>query len=207
MATPPAQPSPAPSRPRPSLLRRFWSFIVFVLVVGAWGAAGYTYVELRRERAAREALSHQITEFDPKFEKFKAAVRDVNRQLSSTVFQEVDLAAGGWQPIAGGFYVIDLGMIPQGDGVKITGKIINPTSVTHDSAQVSVRVGSHRGSFGLAHLPPGVAQSFDVTVAGVPPAEAKRIYMALDSSTISFASSTTRKKGSGEPLDTDKALK
>jgi hypothetical protein len=205
MATPP--PTPAPARSRPSLVRRLWSFIVFLLVVGALGGAAFTYRELRRERAAREALERKVADFDPRFEKFKSAVRDVNKQLSSTIFQEIDLAAGGWQPISGGFYVIDLGMVPQGDGVKITGKVINPTSVTHDAAQLSARIGTHRGTFGLAHLPPGVAQTFDVLVAGVPPAEAKRIFMALESSTISFASSTTRKKGGGDPVDMDKALK
>jgi hypothetical protein len=205
MASPPAP--PAAARPRVSIVRRLWSFIVFLLVVGALGAAGYTFMQLQRERAAREALERKIADFDPRFEKFKAAVRDVNKQLSSTIFQEVDLGAGGWQPIAGGFYVIDLGVVPQDGGVKITGKIINPTSVTHDAAQLSVRIGASRGSFGLAHLPPGVAQPFDVNVAGVAPADAKRIYMALDSSTISFASSTTRKKTGGDPPDVDKTLK
>jgi hypothetical protein len=180
---------------------------MFLLVVGALGASAYMYRELQRERAARAALEKQVTDFDPKFEKFKAAVRDVNRQLSANVYQEIDLAAGGWQPITGGFYVIDLGITPQGDGVKIAGKIINPTSVTHDSAQLSVRIGTHRATFGLAHVPPAVAQPFDVTVPGVPPAEAKRVYMSLESSTISFASSTTRKKGAGDPPDTEKILK
>jgi hypothetical protein len=36
---------------------------------------------------------------------------------------------------------------------------------------------------------------------------AKRAYLALDSSTISFSSSTTRKGPGAGPIDTDKALK
>jgi hypothetical protein len=206
MATPPTPATPAP-RKRRSFFGALWSFIVFLLVVGAWGASAYLYRELQHERAARAALEKQVVDFDPRFEKFKAAVRDVNRQLSANVYQEIDLAAGGWQPIAGGFYVIDLGVTPQGDGVKIAGKIINPTSVTHDSAQLSARIGTHRATFGLAHVPPAIAQPFDVTLPGVPPAEAKRVYMSLESSTISFASSTTRKKGAGDPPETDKILK
>jgi hypothetical protein len=180
---------------------------VFVLVVGAWGAAGYTYVLLRREQAARAALGRAVAEVDPKLERFKAAVRDVDRGLRDTVFATVDLGAGGWQPIAGGFYVIDLAVSPQGDGVKISGKIINPTTVTHDSAQLSARIGEKRAGFGLAHVPPAVAQPFEVVVAGVAPAEAKHAYFALESSTISFASSTTRKHLGVAPIDTDKVLK
>jgi hypothetical protein len=180
---------------------------MFVLVVGAWGAAGYTFLLLRREQAARAALERSMAEVDPKLERFKAAVRDVGRGLRSAVFQEIDLAAGGWQPIAGGFYVIDLGVTLQPGGVKIAGKVINPTSVTHDSVQLSARIGDKRATFALAHVPPAVAQPFEVVVPGVAPADAKRAYFALDSSTISFASSTTRKRTGTEPIDTDKALK
>ena len=59
----------------------------------------------------------------------------------------------------------------------------------------------------LTRVPPGVAQPFDVTLTDVAPATAKKAFVALDSSTINFASSTTRKRGAGEPLDTDKLLK
>ena len=38
-------------------------------------------------------------------------------------------------------------------------------------------------------------------------ADAKRAYLALDSSTISFSSSTTRKGPGAGPVDTDKLLK
>lgn len=190
-----------------AFVRGLWGFIMFLMVAGALGAAAYLYRELQRERAARDELAKRVAEIDPKFEAFKAAVREVDKSLSATVFQQVDLGAGGWQPIAGGFYVIDLNVAPQGDGVKLTGKVINPTSVTHDAAQFSARIGGRRGTFGLAHLPPGVAQPFDVLIAGVAPAEARHVYLAIESSTISFASSTTRKKSAAEPVDTDKVLK
>jgi hypothetical protein len=211
MTPPPPVPAAASSSaapaPRRSFFGRLWSLLVFLIVVGAWAASAYLYRELRRERAARAQLAQLIADFDPRFERFKQAVRDVDRRLSSNVFQEVDLSAGGWQPIAGGFYLIDLSVSPQGDGVKIAGKVINPTSVTHDSAQLSARLNGHRATFGLAHVPPAVAQPFEVLIPGVAPGEAKRAYFALESSTISFSSSTTRKHSGGDPVDTDKALK
>lgn len=195
------------SVPRPSLLRRLWSFIVFLLVVGALGLAAYTYTMLRAEQAARAALARDVAQVQPRFEAFKTAVREVDRRLSATVFQEVDLQAGGWQPIAGGFYVIDLNATPQGGGVRIAGKIINPTSVTHEAAQLSARMGERRATFTLAHVPPAVAQPFEVTIPGVAADAPRRAYFSLDSSTISFASSTTRKKSGVEPVDTDRLLK
>jgi hypothetical protein len=123
------------------------------------------------------------------------------------VFQEIDLPGGGWQPIAGGFYVIDLSVTPEGKGVKVLGKIINPTSVTHESAAFSITIGEHKATFTLPHVPPAIAQPFEVAVPDATLADAKRAYLALDSSTISFASSTTRRPAASGPVDTDKLLK
>jgi len=180
---------------------------MFLLVGGALGSSAYLYGRLRREEAARTALAAEVAALGPRFEQFKSAVREVGKQLSTTVFQEVDLGASGWQPIAGGFYVIDLAVSPTASGMRIAGKVVNPTTVLHENAQLSVRIDEHRATFALLKAPPGVAQPFEVTLAGVSPGSAKKAFFALDSSTISFASSTTRKRGTGEPIDTDKLLK
>ena len=189
------------------MARRLWGLLVFLLVLGALGASAYLFRRLQKEEAARAALEGQVAAFGPRFEQFKAAVRDVNRQLSSTVFQEVDLGASGWQPVSGGFYVIDLSVAPAGKGSKIAGKIINPTSVTHEQAQFVVRIGEERVGFTLPKLPPAVAQPFEVMLADVAPGAAKKAFIGLQGSTISFASSTTRKRLGPEPVDTDQLLK
>jgi hypothetical protein len=192
------------------MARKLWGFLLLILALGGLGAAGYLYRRLQHEEAARAKLAGEVAAFGPRFEQFKAAVRDVGKNLSATIFQEVDLAAQGWQPIAGGFYVIDLaaGAAPSpATGTRITGKVINPTSVTHESAQISVRIGAERTAFTLARVPPAVAQPFEVTLPNVAPADAHRAYFALDGSTISFASSTTRKRTGAEPVDTEKLLK
>jgi hypothetical protein len=193
--------------PKRSLIARLWGFIIFLLVAAALGSSAYLYQRLRREEAARAALATEVAAFGPRFEQFKSAVRDVGKQLSTTVFQEVDLSAAGWQPIQGGFYVIDLSLAAAGKGTRIVGKIVNPTSVVHETARFSVRIDEHKATFSLARVPPGVAQPFEVTVPDVAVTDAKKAFVALDSSTINFASSTTRKRGAGEPPDTDKLLK
>jgi hypothetical protein len=161
---------------------------------------------LRQERVARGALEQQIAALGPRFDQFKEAVRDVDRRLSATVFQEVDLSVMGWQPIAGGLYVIDLQASPAGKGTRVSGRIINPTSVTHESAQVSVRAGEHRATFTVPHLPPAVAEPFEVTIPDAPPASAKKLFFAFDGSTINFSSSATRKRAGSDPVDTDRLL-
>jgi hypothetical protein len=202
MASPPA--SPPPRRP---LGARFWAFVTFLLALGAAGLAVLTYSFYIHDRIEREELAKRVAAWDGKFDTFKGAVRDVDRHLSSVVYQEIELPGAGWQPIVGGFYVIDLAVTPQDKGVKVLGKVINPTSVTHEQGQFSIKIGEHKATFVLPHLPPGVAQSFEVAVPDVKAAEATRAYFALDSSTISFASSTTRKGADKGPVDTDKLLK
>jgi hypothetical protein len=197
----------AASPPRRSLIARLWGLIMFLLVAGALASSAYLLARLRREEAARAALATQVAAIEPRFEQFKSAVRDVGKQLSTTVFQQVDLGASGWQPIAGGFYVIDLAVSPTDNGMRISGKIVNPTTVVHETAQFSVRIDEHRATFALVKAPPGVAQPFEVTLSGVSPGSAKKAFFALDSSTINFSSSTTRKRSNGDPLDTDKLLK
>jgi hypothetical protein len=197
----------AVSTPKPPLVRRLWGVIMFLLITGALASSSYLFGRLRRVEAERAALAREVAAFGPRFEQFKGAVRDVGKQLSSNVFHEVDLGAVGWQPIAGGFYVIDLSVGSVGKGTRITGKVINPTSVVHESAQFSVRIDEQKSTFALPRVPPGVAQPFEVTLPDVAPAAAKKAFIALESSTIDFASSTTRKRTGGDPLDTDKLLK
>ena len=92
-------------KPKRSLIARVWGFIMLLLVAGALASSAYLYQRLRREEAARAALAAEVTAFGPRFEQFKAAVRDVGKQISTTVFQEVDLAASGWQPKIGRAHV------------------------------------------------------------------------------------------------------
>ena len=198
---------PTTPAPRRSFLARFWGFIMFLLTVAAAGLAAYTYLQLQKERDARTQLEARVAAWDGKFDAFKVAVRDIDRHLTSVVYQEIELPGSGWQPIVGGFYVIDLAVTPQGKGVRVIGKVINPTSVTHENAVFSLKIGDHRATFTLPKVPPAVAQPFEVALPDVAPATATRAYVTLDSSTISFSSSTTRKGPGGGPLDTDKLLR
>jgi hypothetical protein len=189
------------------MARRLWGLLVFLIAVAGLGASGYLYRRLQREEAQRATLAAQVAAFDPRFEQFKTAVRDVDRHLSATVFQEIDLGAAGWQPIAGGFYVIDLAVSPAGKGTKIAGKIINPTTVTHEDAKISLRIGTERATITLPRVPPAVAQPFEVALPGVPAGAAHKAFIALEGSTISFSSSTTRNRPGPSPVDTDRLLK
>jgi len=128
------------------------------------------------------------------------------------VMEEIDLTKSGWQPIGKGFYLVDVSATPQegkGDGkaVRIRGKIINTTAIIHESLVFAVRVGKSTATIALPRAAPAVALPFEVTVADVPAGEAKRATIELQSSTISFSSTSGKSPGGKESFDPDKILK
>ena len=191
-----------------SLIWRLWGLIMFLLVAAALGSSAFLYRRLQREAAARAALATEVAAFGPRFEQFKGAVRDVGKQLSTTVFQEVDLAApraGSRSRAASTSSICRWPPRAKGRASAARSSTRPPCSTRPPSSRCA-STSIARPSRSRA-CRPGVAQPFETTLADVEPAAAKKAFFALDSSTISFASSTTRKRGAGEPPDTDKLLK
>jgi len=150
-----------------------------------------------------------VASFDPRFEKFKAAVGDLSKGFTSLVLDEVDLTRPGWQPIGKGFYLIDVATTPtdKDKAVRVRGKIINVTSVIHESVVFKLGVDKSTALINIQRAAPGVATPFEVSLAGVAPAAAQKAIIQLESSTISFASTTGKSPGSKEGFDPDKILR
>ena len=88
--------------------------------------------------------------------------------------------------------------------MRISGKIVNPTSVVHETAQFSVRIDEHRATFTLARVPPGVAQPFEVTLPDVARRRGEEGLLRarqLDDQLRQLDDAQARR---GEPPDTDK---
>ena len=89
----------------------------------ALASSAYLFLRLKREEAARAALAAEVAALGPRFEQFKGAVRDVEPPADVQCFHQVDLATRGLEPIAGGFYIIDISANSAGKGTRIVGKI------------------------------------------------------------------------------------
>ena len=170
---------------------------MFLAVVGRAGVVGISVPgRLKREEAARAALAAEVAAFGPRFEQFKGAVRDVDRQL--VVHR---LSRGRPRPPRAGSR-------SRAASTSSTSRATAAGKGTRDqSARSSTRrrsctrrrssrsrIDDKRATFSLPAVPPGVAQPFDVTLPDVAPAAAQKAFFALESSTINFASSTTRKR-------------
>jgi hypothetical protein len=181
--------------------------LAFLLAAAALTATGYGLTLLREQRAQIADLQKKVDDVAPTVEKFKGSVRDMGRDLAALVMDEIDLNKTGWQPIGRGFFVIDIGSERTTDGLQVRGKVINTSALTHESLLFRVRVGAASAPFTLSKAAPGVALPFEVVVSDVPPAALQKGFVTLESSTISFASTSAKSQASKEPIDTDRLLR
>ena len=191
------------------VLKQFFWFLMFLVMLSAAAAGGYAVYLERQDREEIDKLRKEVVSFEPRFEKFKAAVGDLSKGFTSLVLDEVDLTHSGWQPIGKGFYLIDVAVTQQekDKGVRVRGKIINVTAVIHESALFKLGVDKSTALINIQRAAPGVANPFEVALADVTPAAAKKAFIQLESSTISFASTTGKSPGSKESFDPDKILR
>jgi hypothetical protein len=182
-------------------------FLMFMVVLAAAGGGGYAIYLERQDRAEIAELKKTVDGFEPRFTKFKAAVGDMGKDLTSLVLEEADLTRGGWQPIGKGFYLVDVSAVPVAAGLRIRGKIINVTAVVHENLVFGVRIKKSAATINIPRAAPAVAIPFEVTLTGVPPAEGKKAFIELQSSNISFASTTGKTPSASEPFDSEKILR
>ncbi len=188
-------------------LKQFFWFLMLLAMFAAAAAGGYAVYLERQDRAEIDKLRAEVAGFDPRFDKFKGAVADLTKGFTSLVMEEADLTRAGWQPIGKGFYLVDVAVAPQDKGVRVHGKIINATAVLHETLVFKLRIGKSTATINLPRAAPAVALPFEVTLPDVTPADAKKAFIDLESSTISFAATTTGKSTGRESFDPDKILR
>ena len=188
-------------------LKQFFWFLMLLAMFAAAAAGGYAVYLEREDRAEIDKLRAQVAGFDPRFDKFKGAVGDLSKGFTSLVLEEADLSRAGWQPIGKGFYLVDVTTTPLDKGVRIRGKIINATSVLHEGLTFIFRIGKSSATINVPRAAPAVALPFEVVLPDVAPAEAKKAFIELESSTISFSATTTGKSSGRDAFDPEKILR
>ncbi len=91
--------------------------------------------------------------------------------------------------------------------MRVRGKIINATAVLHEGLTFMFRIGKTSSTINLPRAAPAVALPFEVVLPDVAPADAKKAFIELVSSTISFAATTTGKSTGREAFDPEKILR
>jgi len=188
------------------VLKQFFWFLMLLAMFAAAAAGGYAVYLERQDRAEIDKLRAEVAGFDPRFEKFKGAVGDLSKGFTSLVLEEADLTRAGWQPIGKGFYLVDVTTAPLDNGVRVRGKIINATAVLHEGLTFAFRIGKTSSMINIPRAVPAVALPFEVTLPEVAPADAKKAFIELVSSTISFSATTTGKSSGRDAFDPDKIM-
>lgn len=98
----------------------------------------------------------------------------------------IDLSYPEVQPIGDGFMVSQLNTESTADGVRVSGRIINTTSVRHRNARFRLGSGSSSESFSIGLISPGNSTSFAVLMPGLTPSAANNTSIAYLGSTLNY---------------------
>jgi hypothetical protein len=80
----------------------------------------------------------------------------------------VDFTEPGLQDIGDGFFVIGISVQQHLTGVKVSGRVLNSTSLLHTSVEFQITVGDQSKDFTVASIPSRTAVSFSVYIPDVP---------------------------------------
>jgi hypothetical protein len=100
----------------------------------------------------------------------------------------VDLTLPAIQEIGNGFMVVQLGLAKQGTGVRVSGRVINSTSVQHAGIQFGISVGGQSQRFDINLISPGNSTGFAVDIPDVRLDDAKTAQIRYLRSTVNYFS-------------------
>jgi hypothetical protein len=98
----------------------------------------------------------------------------------------VDLHRDDLQDIGNDFMVGGLGVRSEPGGSRITGLIVNPSSISHTGAEFSLYAFGRFAKFTVMSLPPGGSGRFSVFVRGLDPSKAVQGTIRYQNSTVSY---------------------
>lgn len=100
----------------------------------------------------------------------------------------VDLASKSIQELKGGFMVVGLEANQHLDGIKVTGRIINSSTLTYTSASFIISIGQSRQSFFISRISPANSSRFEVFVPNVAPENARFAKIVFENATVNYYS-------------------
>lgn len=172
------RPGPAP---RSSLTGLLVTIALALAVVGA-GAAFLAVGEIARLRADVAAMKEAG---DEQLRRAQGALTRLSSAVALLSAEEVDLSSPKLQNLRHGFAVSELRMARKENGIVVSGRIVNGTTLHYRGATFRLRAGGKAKEFEVDELPPGGAGSFEVELPTVPIDETR-------GSTLSFVTSNVQ---------------
>jgi len=144
---------------------KYWMFLIVSVSVLMSSFSIYISVksDLRAKKNEEQLDSLKTKIFDIQFNFFK---QDFEKEV-------VDLLSSNAQSIESGFLVSDLKVTQREKGIKVSGRIINSSSIGYRNAVFKINVYGKENKIEIKELKPGGSTFFNVNVDDVPVDELK----------------------------------
>jgi len=180
----PVAAAPAPSRAPVALA-------TLAFVIAAASLAGMLRIMMVNDKLESRLAVLETAEGG---ESTATRVRDLGNQVArlgaavtALTDEEVDLLNSKLQHLRYGFAVSELALSRKDNGVVVSGRLINASSVTHREVTFRIKAGNSSGEFAVANLQPGTSGAFEVTLPNVPLENARNARFSMVSSAVVFA--------------------
>lgn len=141
--------------------------------------SGGPQIELRDGNQSRI-----LTEIEPA--RRERTTRPPDVAARPAISHRIDLNLPEVQRIGDGFMVSQLNTESTADGVRVSGRMINTTSVRHRNARFRIGSGPNSNSFAIGLISPGNSTSFSVLMPGLDPSATNRVTIAYLGSTLNY---------------------
>lgn len=145
-----------------------------LLLVGMLGYSYWSYTSIKVLSKRVHALQEGVHSLESKTSEISESMKEIEERLSTSeidilLLQEgsIDLTKTIYQPIESGFSIDVQSVSKHLTGVKITGTVLNHSSVVHEQAKFRVSIGSKSNEFIVPRLRAGYAAKFSVYIPDV----------------------------------------
>jgi hypothetical protein len=146
--------------------------------------AGKVVGELKSEMQAVQASRAEV---DRTSAGLGRSVEALERAVTLLSDEQVDLGNGKLQHLRHGFAVSELRTQREDTGVRVTGRLINASTLGYKGATFRLKVGTSSAELGIDTLAPGGSGAFSALLARLPPEAARVATLSFVSAAVEYA--------------------
>ncbi len=151
----------------------FIQILLTIVIVIMIGAIGFSIYLLLKQGESIKSLSQRVDTIErklPNIEKDTGSMKEEIKKAKEKMYVNLNIPAV--QRIDNDFMVAKLSVSPHMTGVKISGRIINATSLPHEDLKFRITVSDKSTEFNINKLKPAGSKPFNVYIADLPPDKA-----------------------------------
>ena len=179
-----SEPEPRRPEPRMPLVLATLALVIAAASLLAIVRAGKVVGELK---ADMQGIKESRAEVDRTSGRLSRSVEALESAVTLLSDEQVDLTNGKLQHLRHAFAVSELRLQREDTGVRVTGRLINGSSLGYKNATFRLKVGTSSAELAIDTLAPGGSGAFSVVLARLPLEAARIASLSFVSAAVEYA--------------------